>query len=653
MTKRNILSKIITAVLSLFLTTSVSAQLSTINYISSSAVIANPERGWYDDYYSHTGGSALSTNYRPLSKKELILNRERDKITLILRLFYLHEFLEQPAVSEEYIGKIQADFDSIRAAGVKCIIRFAYSASDKAAIWDATPDKVFSHIESLRNVLSANGDIIAGVQAGFVGAWGEWYYTRNFARAGFSTNATDKENRKILVEKLLDILPEHVSVGARTPAIMRYVTLSDTPIAETEAFTGTNKSRIGHHNDCFLANSSNYGTYLNLETDLAYLHETTKYTITGGETCDASNIYSDCVNSVPKVKELHWTYLNRDYNKNVYNKWTEQGCYKEINISLGYRIRLVSAIIPDSVDQGTSLNLSIKFSNDGYAAPTQYKPVQIVLTHTLTGNQTILDYTGTRDDVRFWLPGEIQLDGSVAIPVSMSDGNYRLGIKFPDQFPKLTGNPAYSIQMANAGTWDEVNGINDLNHIISAGSGGDGVLPITPVDLNAVTISESQIDLVWSHGLGDENGFEIMRSVEQENIWTQVGIFESSITSLSDTILKRGTVYNYIIRGINNYGNSAWSGKVNAATLGVGIGQTRVKSVTLYPNPLNNSDLFLFFPDESEKQIIIRNISGGMIFETTTDQAKFYVNKDLFKSGIYLVSSYQDNGILNRKLIVL
>jgi hypothetical protein len=181
----------------------------------------------------------------------------------------------------------------------------------------------------------------------------------------------------------------------------------------------------------------------------------------------------------------------------------------------------------------------------------------------------------------------------------------------------------------------------------------DGVLPITPVDLNAVTISESQIDLVWSHGLGDENGFEIMRSVEQENIWTQVGIFESSITSLSDTILKRGTVYNYIIRGINNYGNSAWSGKVNAATLGVGIGQTRVKSVTLYPNPLNNSDLFLFFPDESEKQIIIRNISGGMIFETTTDQAKFYVNKDLFKSGIYLVSSYQDNGILNRKLIVL
>jgi hypothetical protein len=639
--------------ISLLLATSVSGQSSTINYISSSAVIGNPERGWYDDYYSHTGGSTLSTNYRPLSTKELILNRERDNITLILRLFYLHEFLEQPAVSELYLGKIQADFDSIRAAGVKCIIRFAYSASDKAAVWDATPDKVFSHIESLRSVLSANGDIIAGVQAGFIGAWGEWYYTKNFARPGFGTNATDKENRKILVDKLLDILPEHVTVGARTPAIMRYVTLSDTPVDETEAFTGTNKSRIGHHNDCFLANISNYGTYLNLEADLAYLHETTKYTITGGETCDATNVYSDFVNSVPKLQELHWTYLNRDYNKNVYNKWIAQGCYQEINLSLGYRIRLVSAIITDSANQGTSLNLSVKFSNEGYAAPTQYKPVQFVFTHTLTGNQTTLDYNGTNDDIRFWLPGEFQLDGFVAVPGSMIDGNYRLGIKFPDQSPKLADNPAYSIQMANAGTWDAENGINDLNHIISIGNGGEGVLPKTPVDLNATTISESQIDLTWSNDGFDTNGFEIMRSKAGESVWTQIGSFETSTNSFSDTNLTKGTFYNYVIRGINNYGNSAWSGIISAATLGVGLNQPRVESVTLYPNPLNYGDLFLFFPDESEKQIIIRNISGRKIFETTTDQVKFQVTKDIFQRGIYLVSSHQRNEIINRKLIVL
>ena len=107
--------RVFTLVINLFIISVLFGQQTTINYISSSSIIANPERGWYDDYYSHTGGSNLSVNYRPLSAKELIENRENDKITLIMRLFYLHEFLDQTDVSTEYLSKMQADFDSIRA----------------------------------------------------------------------------------------------------------------------------------------------------------------------------------------------------------------------------------------------------------------------------------------------------------------------------------------------------------------------------------------------------------------------------------------------------------------------------------------------------------------------------------------------------------
>ena len=250
---------------------------------------------------------------------------------MILRLFYLHEFLNESAVSVEYLAKMQADFDSIRAAGIKCIVRFAYSASQSAAVWDATPDKVFSHIESLSTVLKKNSDVIAGVQAGFIGAWGEWYYTKNFAGQGYIPDATDQQNRITLVENLLKILPDHIVVDSRTPAIMKNLAQDDKPISASEAFSGSFKSRIGHHNDCFVASASDYGTYTDLEKDLAYLHETTKYTITGGETCNGSNNYSDCVNSVSRLKELHWTYLNRGYNKDVYDKWQEQNCYDEID----------------------------------------------------------------------------------------------------------------------------------------------------------------------------------------------------------------------------------------------------------------------------------------------------------------------------------
>jgi hypothetical protein len=646
--------RVFTLVINLFIISVLFGQQTTIKYIPSSSIIANPELGWYDDYYSHTGGSNLSVNYRPLNARELIENRENDKITLIMRLFYLHEFLDQTAVSTEYLSKMQADFDSIRAAGVKCIIRFAYSASQNADIWDATPDKVFSHIESLSNVLSSNSEIIAGIQAGFIGAWGEWYYTKNFAGTGYVPSATDQENRRTLVESLLDILPENIIIQCRTPAIMRNITQTDEPITEEDAFNGSYKSRVGHHNDCFLANSSDYGTYVNLEEDIAYLHETTKYTITGGETCDASNQYSDCKNGVPRLKELHWTYLNRDYNRAVYSKWEQQGCYDEINISFGYRVRLVSATIPDSTDAGSSLNFSFEFSNDGYAAPTQYKPIQIVLTHTLTGEQSILDYTGTNDDIRYWLPGDIQSDGFVTIHDSLADGNYSLAIVFPDQSPKLAYNPAYSIQLANAGIWDSEKGFNELNHIVSVGAGGEGALPMAPVNVTAEAVSETQIDLTWLDGSGDATGFEIMRSKGNENVWIQIATPDSNTTEYSNENLSKGTKYQYIIRSMNVYGNSSWSDIVSATTLGVSAYNTlKSQSVAIYPNPLNNSDLIVYFPDESEKLIVISKISGEKIFETATRQDKFQISREIFKPGMYIITFYQGNGILNRKLIVL
>ena len=125
---------------------------------------------------------------------------------------------------------MQSDFDSIRTSGVKCIVRFAYSASQYAEVWDATPGRVFSHIESLRDVLAGNSDVVCGVQAGFIGAWGEWYYTKNFAGEDYLPDETDQQNRRTLVEHLLQIFPDHVTVQGRTPAIMKNIVGSEDPI---------------------------------------------------------------------------------------------------------------------------------------------------------------------------------------------------------------------------------------------------------------------------------------------------------------------------------------------------------------------------------------------------------------------------------------
>ena len=47
------------------------------------------------------------------------------------------------------------------------------------------------------------------MQAGFIGSWGEWYYTTN--------NLTTLENKKAVVTKLLEVLPESVKIQLRTP----------------------------------------------------------------------------------------------------------------------------------------------------------------------------------------------------------------------------------------------------------------------------------------------------------------------------------------------------------------------------------------------------------------------------------------------------
>src|SRR5690606_21167530 len=140
-----------------------------------------------------------STGYSSLSQSTLTNYRVNEKITLIVRVFYLENFRNAP-ISQDYLNKIQADFNAVRNAGIKIIPRFAYSDSDVAGQRDASKAQIISHINQLQPLFQNNADVIASVQAGFIGSWGEWYYTDYF---GISPTATDYANRKDVVNALL------------------------------------------------------------------------------------------------------------------------------------------------------------------------------------------------------------------------------------------------------------------------------------------------------------------------------------------------------------------------------------------------------------------------------------------------------------------
>ena len=76
----------------------------------------------------------------------------------------------------------------------------------------------------------------------------------------------------------------------RTPYIKQKILKEDDlPTDEGHAHTANKKARLGHHNDCFLASDTDYGTYRNKTAEYAYLQLDNQYVPMGGETCNLNS----------------------------------------------------------------------------------------------------------------------------------------------------------------------------------------------------------------------------------------------------------------------------------------------------------------------------------------------------------------------------
>jgi len=435
------------------------AQTNTnVTYTASSENFSNPERGMYHHTETH------STGYSSLSQSTLTNYRNNEKITLILRVFYLENF-RTSAISQDYLNKVQADFNTIRNAGLKCIVRFAYSDTDVAGQRDASKAQILAHIEQLRPILQSNVDVIAVMQAGFIGSWGEWYYTDYF---GMSPSSTDYANRKAVVDGILSALPASRMVQIRTPKLKQNTYSTTTALNQAQAYNGSALSRLGHHNDCFLASSTDFGTYSNTSSEYPYLEQETKFLAMGGETCAVNEPRSGCLTAVQEMQKFHWSYLNVDYNASVISGFSSSGCLNDIKNKLGYRFELVNGSFPQSTSVGGTMAVNLRIKNTGFATPYNQRTAYIVFKNTVTNDV----YTkALASDPRLWTSqAETTIAENITLPSNITQGSYRLYLVIPDAATGLSSRPEYSIRMANANTWDATTGYNNLNAVINVGS---------------------------------------------------------------------------------------------------------------------------------------------------------------------------------------
>src|SRR5690606_9885123 len=103
---------------------------------------------------------------------------------------------------------------------------------------------------------------------------------------------------------LLDALPAGKMVQLRTPKLKRTLYNTNSPLTLTQAFTDANIARVGHHNDCFLASSTDEGTYDNIAVDYPYLEQETRFTPMGGESCSVNLPRSGCETAVFELNKF-------------------------------------------------------------------------------------------------------------------------------------------------------------------------------------------------------------------------------------------------------------------------------------------------------------------------------------------------------------
>lgn len=433
----------------------------TIYYVEDSvSIFPNPERGFHSQIY-YTSGD-LSKEAKASS---IAWGRETSDyhLTLYLHSYYLTDYMESD-IPQEFLDRLDRNMQALREGGAKAVVRFSYKDNYKQTDkpWDASAEWMNRHIDQVGPYLVKNADVIYCIQCGFIGSWGEWFYTDAFP---FNPSKDeDFEGRWQLVEHYMAVTPKDRQIAFRTPGYkMRYLRmrgLDQNPLTAEEAYGEDIKARWAGHNDCFVASQNDVGTYFSTD-ERRFWEADTKYTVMGGETCGKC-MFSNGENAVKQMELTHWSYINKDYHQAVINEWISDKHMDEIKRRLGYRLVLDKAFLTQDPVADQAFCAQITLHNVGFAAPVNKRDVEIVFVNTANSKDRHV-FPMKDVDPRFWLPeeGQILLNLNFGLDKDM-EGEYNVYLNLPDPYASLHDNPAFSIRLANENVWEAETGYNKL-----------------------------------------------------------------------------------------------------------------------------------------------------------------------------------------------
>ncbi|WP_248930570.1 DUF4832 domain-containing protein [Paenibacillus hamazuiensis] len=557
-----------------------SASAATLSYTGDFATaFPNPERGYHNRYeiiddpgVNDYASSATSiAGFNPDMLDRTFARAKADGDTLIHSYIHLDKYKNTDPLPQALLDNLASGLAAIRAAGLKIVLRPAYAWSDSPSVPES---RILGHIQQLDAVIAANADVVNHLEAGYLGPWGEWHtsqYTDPF-------NRTEADTRYRIIQKILSTTPASIPVVIRYPIFIKEVTELPAPSGST-ALTQQDKDRIGFHNDCFLSDSADMGTYDNnswmgwyyVEEKKQWMYDMATASgankMVGGETCDSAGSNDAAgVNVQREMSKLHFTEINEDYAPVNLNIWKAanldasgndpaETAFTRIKRKLGYRLRMVDATFPTSASPGAGFTFSAHLSNDGYAGIIKPRPAFLVFDN---GTQRY-DVPLSGLDPRQWVSGTVNVPPqTVALPANMTAGTYKLAFWLPDNAPGLRSRPEYSVRLANTGMWDAAKGYNVLSNAVTVGT---PTIPAAPTNLTA-TAGNGQTTLSWKESSGAAS-YSVFRSTTSGSGYAQIA-GNIAGTSYVDTGLNNGTTYYYVVTAVNSAGSSSSSNQASA-----------------------------------------------------------------------------------------
>lgn len=427
-----------------------------------------------------------------------------DSVSLVQTYFYLTGASDRDLTEDDF-ETMSIFFRKLRETGKKAVLRFAYETqfAGRAAL-GPTEEQIIRHTRQLKPFLEKHKDVIQVVQAGMIGAWGEWHSSVH----GLENSEDTKRN---ILQAICRMTPEGRYVQVRVPA---YKNLLDT--------AGDDYKRVSFHDDFIVIRphawdgemSEGTPAFQQIVRESAWLpvdgelpwgswsmqqdpdNPDSGWIVDGPQT--ARRLFLQHFTSLSlihnykekdtkdKYSMQYWketpvgeTFLRENrlpvsdrYFENESGEKVERTAFEYIRDHLGYRLELQTLKTPRRLKAGETHPIELTLINRGFSTLFNDHAVRLVLVNE---QDEVCSETPVPAEVRNWqpyAPGDSShtpllhtLNARLSVPESLPAGTYRLGLWIPDGSESLMYNHRFAIRCANGNTrwWISPDGKYGIN----------------------------------------------------------------------------------------------------------------------------------------------------------------------------------------------